>query len=173
MLHLSVNSVEIIIMSAWILYPSQVLSLVLTRLARCRSTHDSFKLLPVLQSCLLVCETGKASSGFNESCVYRERVNQSERGRISWGLKYCLLSLYLYLNSWSLGNLYFVDIRYILIALRRNPIPGNPLSAGSIFIQAHVSGAIGVKILEVVDWSQVSYQPLQLESTAAARISRS
>ena len=86
---------------------------------------------------------------------------------------YCLLSLYLYLNSWSLGNLYVVDIRYILIALRGNPIPGNPLWTGSTLTQVHVSGAIGVKVLKVVDWSQVSYQPLQLESAAAARISRS
>ena len=35
-----------------------------------------------------------------------------------------------------------------------------------------LSGGIGVKILEVVDWSQVSNQSSQLESVAAARISR-
>ena len=32
---------------------------------------------------------------------------------------------------------------------------------------------IGVKILEVVIWSQVSNQPSQLESVVATRISRS
>ena len=36
-----------------------------------------------------------------------------------------------------------------------------------------ISGGIGVKILEVVDWSQVSNQLSQLESVAATRISRS
>ena len=34
-------------------------------------------------------------------------------------------------------------------------------------------GDIGVKILELVDWSQFSNQPSQLESTAATRISHS
>ena len=33
--------------------------------------------------------------------------------------------------------------------------------------QTEVSGGIKVKILELVDWSQVSNQPLQLESVAA------
>ena len=35
----------------------------------------------------------------------------------------------------------------------------------------YIRGAIKVKILEVVDWSQVSNQPSQLESAAATRIS--
>ena len=36
------------------------------------------------------------------------------------------------------------------------------------FLEMHrISGGIGVKILEVVDWSQVSNQPLQLGSIAA------
>ena len=37
----------------------------------------------------------------------------------------------------------------------------------------YVSGSIGVKILEVVDWSQVSNQPSQVESVTVTRISRS
>ena len=35
-----------------------------------------------------------------------------------------------------------------------------------------MSEDIGVKTLDVVDWSQVSNQPSQLESAAATRISR-
>ena len=35
-----------------------------------------------------------------------------------------------------------------------------------------LSVGIGIKILEVVDWSQISNQPSQLESAAAIRISR-
>ena len=36
-----------------------------------------------------------------------------------------------------------------------------------------ISGGIEVKILEVLNWSQVSNQPSQLESATATRISRS
>ena len=34
-----------------------------------------------------------------------------------------------------------------------------------------LSGGIGVKILEVVDWSQISNQPSQFEGATATRIS--